>query len=343
MSNIHLTHLKRSEYIKYFILLKEKQVNIMNSSAAQQIYETSCRILGTDHFILTKNPSEALWMNRVLVIIFNGILIIPTILLNAVSIMTIWKSSQLKRKPCYFIILVQSVTDLSVGFVGIPLFIFYLWSGLGGYKNYCSLAYFAFRSILIPIGLSTFTLLALTLERYISIVHPYSYNTKVTKKRLLIFIGSCEALELCALLLSLRIHWILEVCGVIKLTSIFLFIAFAYTKIYLVVRRLSRSQRKPQDTSSEENLTRMKLFLREVEQAKACFIVVICFCILSFLPGIIALAIFPMLNSFEQLAVSAWAFTLSLSNSSANSIIYFWTKTMLRKEALKILKITTSQ
>jgi hypothetical protein len=61
------------------------------------------------------------------------------------------------------------------------------------------------------------------------------------------------------------------------------------------------------------------------------------------LPGIIALAIFPMLNSFQQLAVSAWAFTLSLSNSSANSIIYFWTKTILRKEALKILKITTSQ
>jgi hypothetical protein len=61
----------------------------MNLSAEQQVYETSCRILGTTNLMITKIPSEGLRINQVLAIVFNGILIIPTILLNAVAIITI--------------------------------------------------------------------------------------------------------------------------------------------------------------------------------------------------------------------------------------------------------------
>ena len=313
----------------------------MNLSAEQEIHETSCLILVTTHYIVTKDQSEKLLISHIFVIVFNGLLIIPTILLNAVPVITIWKSSQLSRKPCYFIILVQSMIDIAVGVGSIPLFIFVLRSLLGRYEN-CSVAFLAFRLTLVPLGLSAIILTALTLERYIAIVHPYSYSTEVTKKRLLIFIGFCFAVEFSVLALSLGIQQILPIYAVVKRALIFLFVVFAYTRIYLVVRKISRSPCKPQDLSSDGNLTRMKLFVQEIKQAKACFIVVICFCVLTFLPAATTIPLFSMLQTFEELAVKPWMLTLSLSNSSVNSVIFFWTKTMLRKEAIKILKTTTS-
>ena len=311
----------------------------MNLTSEQQIYETSCRILGATHINIANVLSKKLLINHIFAIVFNGFLIIPTILLNTVAIITIWKSSQLRSKPCYFIILVQSAVDLAVGVVSIPLFIFYLWSRLAGNAKHCYVAFFAFQSTLLPLGLSTIILTALTLERYIAIVHPYSYNGEVTKKRLLFFIGSCFVFEFSVFALSVSgFQSLLELYAVIKMTLVFLFIAFSYTKIYLVVRKISRSQCIPQDPSSNENLTRMKLFLREIRQAKACFIVVICFCALSFLPPTTVIPFSPLLGKFEELAIEAWIVTFGLLNSSINTVIFFWTKTMFKKEAFKIFK-----
>ena len=227
---------------------------------------------------------------------------------------------------------------MAVGVVGIPLFIFYLKSGLGGDANHCPIVFLAFRLALLPLGLSTITLIALTVERYIAILHPYSYSTKVTKKRLLMFIGCSDAVEVLVLAFSLYSKRFLEIYVVVKQTFAFMCIVVAYTRIYLVVRKLARSQCKPQDPPSEENLTRMKLFLREIKQAKACFIVVICFFVLSFFPTTAAIPFFPVLDKFEELALSAWIVTLGLFNSSANSVIFFWAKKMLKKEAIKVLK-----
>ena len=74
-------------------------------------------------------------VSHVLAVSMNGIFFFPTILLNAVSIITILKSSELKSKPCYLIILVQSVIDLTVGVFGIPSFLVYLVQGITGTSN----------------------------------------------------------------------------------------------------------------------------------------------------------------------------------------------------------------
>ena len=65
-------------------------------------------------------PSEKSLIVHLIVLVFNSILIIPTIVLNVVSIITVLKCSQLNSKPCYFVILVESVIDSAVGVVGIP-------------------------------------------------------------------------------------------------------------------------------------------------------------------------------------------------------------------------------
>ena len=305
----------------------------MNLSGEQEDFVVSCEILGTTYYVVAKLPSEKFVINHIFAIAFNGILIIPTILLNAIPIITILKSSQLMSKPCYFIILVQSFVDLAVGVFGIPLFTFFLASGLRGNAN-CILATLASRSTALPIGLSTSTVSVLTLERYIAILHPYAYKTQVTKKRLLIFVCFSAVVMFSVTIFS--IHFRKLSLGIIVIgTPIFFFFAFAYTKIYLVVKKLARSQNRPHDAAAE-NLTRMKLFLREIKQAKSCFIVVICFGLLSFLPGAITFPLFINLDKYNKDAITIWCYTLLFLNSSCNSLIFFWTKTMLRKEAVKL-------
>jgi hypothetical protein len=245
----------------------------MNLSAEQRSYETQCRFLGSTQIVITNFPSEGLWVNHIAVIVFNCIMIIPTILLNAVPMITIWKSSQLNRKPCYFIILVQCLVDLAVGVVSMPLFILCLWTFTQ--PSYCTVGLFLILVIFLPVGMSASTSLALTIDRYIAIVHPYSYSTEVTKKRILTFSASCVAIEISVFILSLWSQDFLHAYAVLKHILLFLCAAFAYTRIYLVIRKVSRSQLKPHDPSSNESLTKLKLFLSEIKQAKACFIVVV--------------------------------------------------------------------
>ena len=310
----------------------------MNHSVDEEAYQTSCKILGKAHFVLTNFPSDDFVINYIFAISFNGLLIIPTILLNAVATITILKSSQLNSKPCYFIILLQSTVDLAAGVLGIPLLIFFLASGLGGTTTSCVAAGLAFKSLVLPSMLSFVTLSALTLERYIAILHPYAYNTQVTKKRLLIYVGCGAVVAISLFLVHLYNIRLFHICIATVEMFIFVFTAFAYTRIYLVVKKLARTPHRPHDPAAVENTTKMKVFFGEIKHAKSCFIVVVCFGVLCFLPGAITIPFMPTLKPSEKQAIVVWIYTLGLLNSSVNSIIFFWTKTMLRNEAVKTFK-----
>ena len=309
----------------------------MNLSVDEEAFGMSCDILGETHFVITKLPSQNFVVNHIFAITFNGILVIPTILLNAVAIITILKSSQLKSKPCYFIILVQSVIDLAVGAFGIPLLIFFLASGIGEITN-CIAARLASKSALLPFMLSCVTLSALTLERYIAILHPFAYKTQVTRKRLLIYVGCGAVVAISLFFVSLLNPRLSLICLAATEIFIFVFTVFAYTRIYLVVKKSSRSPNRPHDPAAVKNTTKIKMLLQKFKHAKSCFMVVICFAVLCLLPPTITLPLLPKLKQSEIRAVLAWAYTLNMLNSSVNSMIFFWTKTMLRNEAVKTLK-----
>ena len=309
--------------------------NIMNVTVKDDFLK-SCQIFGTTHFQIIKLSSEKLVINHIFVIAFDGILIIPTILLNGVAAITIFKSSQLNSTPCYFIILLQSMFDLAVGMVGIPLYIYYVATTIGGISN-CVVAVLTRRLPIAPYGGSSIALTAMTVERYIAILHPYAYKTCVSKKRLLKFIGAIVTVEFFVIILSLKSTSFLQIYIILKVTVIFFTTAYVYTRIYLVVKKLARLQKKPNDGNAEKNLTKMKLFLQEIRQARSCFIVVVCYFVLCFLPPTIAIPFSTTSNKHEVMAIRIWIFTFTILNSVANSLIFFWTKTMLRKEALKVL------
>jgi hypothetical protein len=175
------------------------------------------------------------------------------------------------------------------------------------------------------------------LERYIAIIHPYAYKTQVTKKRLLIYTGCGAVVTISSVFLFVLDTRLYHTFFGTFVTLVFFFIAFANTKIYLVVRKLSRSPNRPHDPAAVENTTKLKVFLQEVKHAKSCFMVVVCFAVFCFIPGASMLPFFPSMKQYERQAILAWIFSVGFLNSTVNSIIFFWTKTMLRKEAVKTL------
>ena len=54
------------------------------------------------------------FINAVFVCLVNASFMVAGIILNAVVMVSLWKSSQLRKKPCYFMILVVSCFDLAV-------------------------------------------------------------------------------------------------------------------------------------------------------------------------------------------------------------------------------------
>ena len=93
----------------------------MNQSENIRNVLTKCYLLNAKFDHVTGFQSNKYELNRIFNIVFLGILMLSTIFLNTVAIITIQKSPQLKKKLCYFVILVQSCVDLGDGCVAIQL------------------------------------------------------------------------------------------------------------------------------------------------------------------------------------------------------------------------------
>ena len=288
--------------------------------------------------------SDKYVINQASACVVSGLLFIPTVVLNGLSIFTIQKCSQLKEKVCYFTILIQSAIDLTAGVLSLPLQttqilvkdVFHVQN-----KLICWLNFILSYSL---VSLSVLTLCALSFERYMGVVHPFVHRTQVTKKRILAYECCVGLLILVAVFSNPQ-----SVADVIELAFMFaealfslVFLAFVYTKIFVTARNSLRSaNRAPEDAAAPPAISereRKRYFLRELKLAKCCFLVVCTFG-LCYLPLTVLLLAIDVLDAETLEMLWSWALCLALANSSINSIIFFWSKAMLRKEAIKLLKI----
>ena len=271
--------------------------------------------------------------DRISVICFNVILAFPITFLNLLSVITIGKSSQLKSKLCYFVILTQSFVDLSVGAFSIPSLIMIVTLPLLD-TDHCVAHTVFVLCLWFPPTLSTVTLTSMSIERYIGVFHPYSYQNVLTKRRILNYVAVWSIIYVGTSVVSLVRIRESEMMISAMILLYFILILYVYTRIYMVVRRLDRRQELPADIAKERS--RKRRLFREIKHAKSCFIVVICFAI-CFFPIGSYLAFSDIENSNNAAMLISWLMTLSNLNSILNSLIFFWTKTLLRKEAKAIL------
>lgn len=154
----------------------------------------------------------------------------------------------------------------------------------------------------------------------------------------------CASVHSCMILfidtLSLIFSRLMEVWLLVLTTLFFILIAFVYTRIFSVVKNLARSKGgSGAAADAERNLTKMKLFLRDIKHVKSCFIVVLSYICLYYLP-VMLLVSFKLASNLNEIhgQVHIWVITLGLLNSSVNSVIFYWTKKMLRTETAKLIK-----
>ena len=291
-------------------------------------------------------PSNKYYViNQLFACAVYGLLFIPTVLLNSISIFTILKCSQLNEKVSYFTILVQSAVDLITGVVTLPILTaFVLLKDIIRVENkiICWLNYtFGY---FLP-GLSLLTLCALSFERYMGVLHPFIHRTQVTKKRIMIY-ECCTGLPLLVYVFSQPINSTetgnIVIIAVVLISSLFLL--FVYTRIFVKARTSLYSGNRPGNRVAQPDTSEVRgkrRFLRELKLAKSCFLVTCTFG-LCFLPSIVLS--WPTLHLEDETFEMIWCWTIALpvANSSVNSIIFFWSKAKLRKEAMKVLKICCS-
>ena len=135
------------------------------------------------------------------------------------------------------------MVDLGVGFLGIPLYAYYLQTPFKKTEN-CVAITLVFRASYLPLGSSIITLSAIVLERYIGVLHPFQYNSEVTKKRVLIYVCGNGFVLFSVVAYSFRDPTIMKFYVRMSIAAFFIFTVFACIRIYLVIRKLIRSEKR---------------------------------------------------------------------------------------------------
>lgn len=287
-----------------------------------------------------KVPSNIFVVNQLIACGFYGVLFVLIVLLNSISILTISRSSQLKEKVCYFLILLQSVVDLIFGLIVLPLLTAYsIDRDITRTQN--EVICWLYHTIgFYPMALSLLMLCGLSFERYMGIVYPLVHRTKVTKRRMFMFF--CFASLLSSLIFSSFAERDLSLPRITFTTGgimCLLFIIFVYISIFLTARKRLNPRNRPGVAAlKDDSQTKLKIrFIRELKLAKSCFLVVCTFGF-CFLPSmILASSLFSYVERDTFLGIWSWAHFSSGLNCCFNSLIFFWSKPVLRKEATKVL------
>ena len=266
-------------------------------------------------------------INLICLCVVNGFFTLAGIFLNSVVIISLWKSSQLRKKTCYFMILVLSCYDLGVVMFGHLTTILHsvVWSFNSTTSQISEVLDLIYGNL---VGLAVGALLTMNIDRYLAITHPIFHKTSVTKDRLL--------------KLMLFLHLLFVVVAI--LYSIPRFKNFGYMIIPFVIgmvliliifmncRILRITSKKRWATHCTTRPTPM------TKSNSSCLLVIACF----FVCG----APLMLYNTFVAISGTShkiplvfwlWAATAAAMNSSLNCVIFAWRNTILYTEIKKTL------
>ena len=193
------------------------------------------------------------------------------ICLNSVVITSLWRCSQLRKKPCYFMIMVLSCVDL-MAVISIHLCQL-TFSVLWLTKNESLLTHFKKFMFLSKmfIAFSVLTLLVMNIDRYLAVFYPLFHLTSVTPRRLLVLQGVLFLYPI-----TLRVLVATDVLyeptpPLILLATVLPALLFINFKLYAVVRKAQKSNAvSPQ----------VKKILKS-KNISCCFLAVGCYALFS--------------------------------------------------------------
>ena len=260
------------------------------------------------------------------------------VFLNSVVIISLWRSSQLRKKLCYFTILVLSCVDLIAVAVGHPVQI--LWTTFWSMETlHQQESKFISANIMVIVlaGSSMFALLTLSVERFLALKYPFFHETGVTKKRLMLLLAF---LMIMSVSLSLLVHFAGKTFRNIFVTVLLVFFCFVFIYLNYKMFIIAKSKRNMNRavTSSYQEGKRWKMNFNNIS---TCSLAVACFVVCSFpqiIYSVLCLTSETLPNDRRIRLFHIWSNTLVLMNSTFNCLIFFWRNSILRREGIKILK-----
>ena len=284
-------------------------------------------------------------INAVLLCLLNASFMVIGIILNSVVIISLWRSSQLRKKLCYFMIIVLSCFDLAIVTIVQPLLMLstILWS----MKIYhAEIQNTRFFTCLLLEGFSMFALLTLNIERFLALTRPFFHQTIVTKGKLTLFLALpiiiIVALSLlCVIYSKARVY--LPVIIAVYLLSFWFVLAFLNYKMLVIVKSKHKDELRvaPASLETSGNQERQKRQKRNLKNISTCSLAVGCFLITSFpviINSILRFVSNSPKNDRQGMLFSIWATIFVSMNSTFNSVIFFWRNSILRREGMKIVK-----
>ena len=258
------------------------------------------------------------------------------IFLNALVILSFIKSSQLRKKASYFMIMILSCVDLLAVATNHPLGALSCIVWLNEQYDVLPtlLEYMKLSSIFF--AFSFLTLFVMSIDRYLAIAYPLFHRVSVTKRRLLTLLASCFLIETTLAALAFD-DWIITffvkvivVLGV--MSPPFLFINI---KLLMIVRRERKKKTQPRKAST----------IVKLKNISTCLLAILCLVLLS-IPTSICTAFSIVENLVGPSAATSclWGTTICSMNSTLNCLIFYWKNKALRQEGMKIVKsIKSSQ
>ena len=293
------------------------------------------------------SPTSSYTWSNIAACAVNIIFAIAGTILNSLVLYIFWKSSKLRSKLSYFIIMLLSSIDLAVVTIVHPLSLLQAIREIYGtpqciYKiSYLSAIYFF-------TGMSISTLLMLNIERYTAIIHPIWHRKRVTRPRLMFIWAILWLIIVVNTVSRLFFRPLNDIITIILISSLCSTSLFTYVSIFRAARKrkgVAQCNTVGDHTNNCHGQVsgNMASFLRELKIAKIYFIIVV-LAFVCFLPAAIIVKGFKYpWNESEKRRISVtiaytWVTTLTSLNSTLNCLIFFWANKMLRTEALKLAK-----
>ena len=121
------------------------------------------------------------FISLIFIFVLNVFFFFSGICLNSLVILSFWRSAQLQKKLCYFMIMVLSCSDLLVVLTTLPITaviaLFWLTRKENGYPSWIDNSSHLATS---PIVFSLFALLVMSFDRYLATYQPFLHRTSVT-------------------------------------------------------------------------------------------------------------------------------------------------------------------
>jgi hypothetical protein len=275
------------------------------------------------------------FINLIFIFVLNVLFFFSGICLNSVVILSIRRSVQLRKKLCYFMIMVLSCFDLLQVVTGHP------WTALVAMLRLTGTLHYVYPSWMdisgnvshIFIGFSLLALLVMNFDRYLATSYPIFHRTSVTKEKLLTLLAILNIMFVTLALIS-RVYDVLipyPVFSLICFSILFAPMLFINYKLFRIARKSRRNNRIPPEMKKTFSL----------KNISSCLLAVACFGVLN-----IPVFVYIGLNMTTKRAMTfdnayiagLWAKTITSMNSTCNCLIFYWKNKILRTEGMKILK-----